>query len=58
MNKLNAAAQVELDRLREMNDGLLLPSAVVEFAADAATALHTYFDWDDSEAAKQLLATW
>lgn len=53
MNKLNEAAQLELDRLRDSNDGLLLPSAVVQFAQDETTALHAYFDWDDSEAAKQ-----
>ncbi len=53
MKQLNEAAQRELDRIRETNDGLLLPSAVVQFAEDANTALHAYFDWDNSEAAKQ-----
>jgi hypothetical protein len=53
MKQINEAAQRELDRLRETNDGLLLPSAVVQFAKNEATALHAFFDWDDSDAANQ-----
>lgn len=34
-------------------DKLLVPEKVVEEAADEASPLHSYFDWDDSEAARQ-----
>jgi len=50
---LNESAQAELDALVEQHGGIVLPAQVVEFARDENTALHEYFDWDDSEAAKQ-----
>lgn len=53
MKGLNDAAQAELDALVEQHGGIVLPSQVVEFARDEETALHAYFDWNDSEAAKQ-----
>lgn len=42
----------ELEALAEANNGLLKPEAVVEFAKDPNTALHSRFEWDDTEAAK------
>lgn len=53
MKGLNESAQAELDALVEQHGGIVLPAQVVEFARDENTALHEYFDWDDSEAAKQ-----
>jgi hypothetical protein len=50
---LNEAAQAEFDALVERHGGSVLPSHVVEFARDETTALHSYFDWNDSEAARQ-----
>lgn len=41
----------ELEALAEANNGLLHPEKVVEFAKDPTTALHSRFEWDDSEAA-------
>ncbi len=43
----------ELEALAEANNGILRPEIVVEFARDAKTALHSRFEWDDTEAAKQ-----
>ena len=34
-------------------EGSLSPHKVVEFAKDKKTALHEYFEWDDTEAAQQ-----
>lgn len=45
--------QEELERIRAANDGLLKPEHVVEFAKDPNTALHSHFEWDDTEAARQ-----
>jgi hypothetical protein len=44
-------ATEELEHIREINDGILRPEAVVDFAADPETALHAHFTWDDTEAA-------
>jgi hypothetical protein len=41
----------ELARIAEKNAGLLRQEDVVRFAKDPTTALHTQFDWDDTEAA-------
>lgn len=43
----------ELEGLAEANGGLLMPEAVVEFAKDPNTALHSRFEWDDTEAAQK-----
>lgn len=51
MSKLDLIKQ-ELEALAEANNGLLKPEAVVEFAKDPGTALHSKFEWDDTEAAK------
>jgi hypothetical protein len=44
------AALQELMELSRINDGLLNPHDVVEFARSPHTALHSKFDWDDSVA--------
>lgn len=41
----------ELDQLLK-RDGVLLPEAVVERARDPKSAMHDWFTWDDTEAAK------
>jgi len=43
----------ELNQLAESNGGLLKPFDVVTFAMNPKTALHSKFQWDDSEAAHQ-----
>lgn len=43
----------ELEEVRARGGGLLLPSAVVDFAKDEGTALHSQFEWDDSIAARE-----
>lgn len=44
-----------LDELKaiEERDGILRPQAVVEFARDPGTALHTQFEWNDGKAGEQ-----
>lgn len=41
----------ELERIRQENGGLLQPQVVVNEAQNPESPLHSYFDWDDSEAA-------
>lgn len=48
---LNDAARAELEELRAAGGGFLLAEAVVERARSANSALHSYFEWDDSAAA-------
>jgi hypothetical protein len=43
----------ELDRIRRKGGGVVTAEAVVEYAKDPKTALHSQFTWDDSEAAKR-----
>jgi hypothetical protein len=52
-SRTSMTIQQELERLKEANGGILKPEAVVEFARDPATALHSRFTWDDGEAARQ-----
>lgn len=40
-------------RLLESEQGRLDPVAVVDAARDPASPLHAYFEWDDTEAARQ-----
>ncbi len=50
----NAAEVVdELRRLEEVNGGKLTPDVVVDAAAHPASPMHQYFEWDDSEAARE-----
>lgn len=45
--------QEELEQIRTASgDGILHPKAVVDFARNPDTALHSHFTWDDSEAAE------
>ncbi len=48
---LNDAARAELEDLRISAGGLLRPDDVVERARSQNSALHKYFEWDDTEAA-------
>lgn len=41
----------ELREIARKSRGLLRPAAVVKFAADPETALHSQFEWDDTAAA-------
>ena len=43
----------ELEAIAIKNNGVLIPAAVVEFARDETTALHSRFNWDDTEAAQK-----
>lgn len=52
MSKTNLIKQ-ELEALAEANNGLLKPETVVDFARNPETALHSRFEWDDTEAAKR-----
>lgn len=51
--EIGEARRVELDRLAETHGGTITPAQVVAYAEDAATALHSLFTWDDSEAARK-----
>lgn len=42
----------EIRRIADRDGGLLSPEAVVEHARDPSSALHTRFEWDDTEAAR------
>lgn len=53
MSRLKDRIAEELAEVRALHDGYLRPADVVEFARDPDTALHTQFEWDDSEAAAQ-----
>lgn len=56
MNDSDKPTRTRLDELREIqraNGGLLMPAAVVAYATDEKTALHSAFCWDDTEAAHQ-----
>ena len=43
----------ELEQIAKKSGGVLSPEEVVEFAKNPATALHSRFTWDDTEAARQ-----
>ena len=43
----------ELRKIEKQNGGVLHPKAVVMFARNPNTALHSAFDWDDTTAAQQ-----
>jgi len=52
MRKLNPKQEQELKALYHKHT-LLNPQAVVSFAEDPRTALHSAFTWDDTEAARE-----
>ena len=41
----------ELERLRKLRGGMLMPEQVVSAARTKSSPLHNSFDWDDTEAA-------
>ena len=41
---------VELDRIQQLNDGMLTPNIVVEMSRDRASPLHPCFEWNDKRA--------
>ncbi len=43
--------QQELEEVRQASGGVLKADAVIEYASDPETALHSQFTWDDSTAA-------
>jgi hypothetical protein len=45
--------QRELEQIRKENDGLLKAEMVVEYASDPNSAMHSWFTWEDTEAAEQ-----
>lgn len=49
---LNEQARDELENLRLESGGYLIPQDIVERARSENSALHKYFEWDDSEAAE------
>lgn len=51
--KATPAWQGELVLIASRHNGLLRPLDVVEFAKNPGTALHSKFEWDDTEAACQ-----
>ena len=48
----SAEVSAELRRIAAAHGGLLRASDVVREAADAASPIHSYFEWDDTEAAQ------
>lgn len=48
-----AIIEAELEHIRTQGGGILRPEDVVSFASDPETALHSEFEWDDTEAAHQ-----
>jgi hypothetical protein len=43
----------EFEQIRLTNGGVLLASSVVAYAEDETSPLHRYFQWDDTEAARE-----
>lgn len=53
MGLLTPAEVAYIGTLPRDEQGLLLPSTVVEFAASEDSPLHKHFDWDDASAASK-----
>lgn len=53
MESISKAANHELEVIRSRSKGRLNPKDVVDFARKSSTALHKYFEWDDSKAAEK-----
>ena len=47
------AIRKELEQLSKLGGGVLNPEAVVEFARNKTTALHSQFEWDDGKASHE-----
>ena len=45
--------RLEIERIRKANGGILTPNAVVEAAENPKSILHSYFQWQDAEAAHE-----
>jgi hypothetical protein len=45
------SVEAELTHITEINDGILRPYDVVDYAKNPTTTLHTKFTWDDAKAA-------
>ena len=43
----------ELERIARQHGGRLMPEAVVEAARNSRSILHSFFDWDNTEAAEK-----
>ncbi len=52
-DKLQKAAHERLERIRARNKGILAPDDVVRDAHSESSPLHSYFTWDNTEAAHQ-----
>lgn len=52
MDRLSTAASQELQQIVAATD-VVVPEDIVEFARDERTALHRYFEWDDTAAARE-----
>lgn len=50
MSDKRELVQEELEEIAKENNGVLLPGAVVEYAKDEDTELHSHFEWDDDKA--------
>lgn len=48
-----AEIKKELEQIREAGGGKIKADAVVEFARDPKTALHSKFEWDDNKASHE-----
>lgn len=47
-----SGAIAEIEALVLSNNGRISPEDIVEYARDPSTALHSRFEWDDSEASR------
>ena len=52
-NKMDEQSLKELEVVRKQGKGVLYPEAVVDYAVDEKTALHSHFEWDDDKAGQQ-----
>lgn len=50
--KISEEAAKELETIRKRAGGVLNPALVIEHAENAKSALHGYFTWEDTEAAR------
>jgi len=51
--KIKKTVSEELAEIQRQNNGLLDPQMVVDYARNPETALHSRFEWDDTEAAEK-----
>ena len=53
MQEVTDKIKQELREIEKKGGGIIQPEAVVEYAKNPNTELHSQFDWDDSEAARK-----